>query len=284
MSNNSSDYDTIASVIGYIAEHPKANLSLEQLADFVSLSPTQLQKTFTNWCGISPKQFQRYLSLEYAKTLLQQNQSNMQTSIITGLSSTGRLHDLFVDIEAMTPGEYKHGGALLTIAYSIHTSRFGLYLIASTTKGICNILFIDQAQNPIELLQQRWPNAQLVSQQNTMHEPVIQFFAHQNPAAKIKLHLHGTNYQLKVWRALLSIPEGQITSYGALSKSIGDTSSLGSRAAGTAIGNNPIAYLIPCHRVLKSTGQISGYRWGLERKQALLGWEATKIQDSSITM
>jgi AraC family transcriptional regulator, regulatory protein of adaptative response / methylated-DNA-[protein]-cysteine methyltransferase len=268
------NYDIIAKVIGYISDNPKVNLSLEQFADYVGISPTHLQKTFTDWCGVSPKQFQRYLSLEYAKELLEEDKTTLQTSVLSGLSGSGRLHDLFVDIEAMTPGEYKNGGENLVINYSVHDSTFGLYLIASTAKGICNILFLDDENEALQTLQQRWPRAKLVSNQAQSHKAVIQFFNHQNPQSKIKLHLHGTNYQLKVWEALLTIPEGKITSYGNIAKSIGDNSALGSRAAGTAIGNNPIGYLIPCHRVLKSTGQISGYRWGMERKQAMIGWEA----------
>jgi AraC family transcriptional regulator, regulatory protein of adaptative response / methylated-DNA-[protein]-cysteine methyltransferase len=279
MPNSLSNYDIIAKVIGYITNNPKVNFSLEQLAEFVQLSPSHLQKTFTDWCGISPKQFQRYLSIEYAKGLLVENKSNLQTSILSGLSGSGRLHDLFVDIEAMTPGEYKNGGQNLTINYSVQEFQFGFCLIASTVKGICNILFLDNPSDAKSELQYRWPNAQLTQFQADSHIPVIQFFAHQDPQSKIKLHLHGTNYQLKVWEALLKIPESKITTYGEISKSIGDNSGLGARAAGTAIGNNPIGYLIPCHRVLKSTGAISDYRWGVNRKKAILGWEAGRKEN-----
>jgi AraC family transcriptional regulator, regulatory protein of adaptative response / methylated-DNA-[protein]-cysteine methyltransferase len=278
MSQKPTTYNIIAGVIKHISDNPKSNFSLEQLADFAHLSPTQLQKTFTDWCGVSPKQFQRYLSVEHAKSLLAQNKTTLQTSSITGLSSQGRLHDLFVDIEAMTPGEYKNGGENLTLHYSLHESSFGRYLIASTPKGICNILFIDLGDDAGKLLQARWPNATLVQTRDMLHAPVIQFFSHQDHPAKIKLNLHGTNYQLKVWQALLTIPEGQITSYGVLAKQIGgeEAGSLAARALGRAIGDNPVGYLIPCHRVLKSTGQISGYRWGVERKQAILVFESSK--------
>jgi AraC family transcriptional regulator, regulatory protein of adaptative response / methylated-DNA-[protein]-cysteine methyltransferase len=274
-----SHYDTIAKVIQHITDNPKVNLSLEQLADFVQLSPTHLQKTFTDWCGVSPKQFQRYISLEYAKGLLAQNKSNLQTTLISGLSSQGRLHDLFVDIEAMTPGEYKNGGENLTINYSVHDSQFGLYVVASTTKGICNILFLDGESQALNSLNERWPKAVLVSDQSELHKPVIDFFDHKDSDKKIKLHLHGTNYQLKVWEALLQIPESKISSYGEIAKQIGDMSGMGSRAVGTAIGSNPIGYIIPCHRVLKSTGEISGYRWGVVRKKAMLGWESGKTKN-----
>jgi AraC family transcriptional regulator, regulatory protein of adaptative response / methylated-DNA-[protein]-cysteine methyltransferase len=271
-------YDTIAKVIGHISDNPKSNFSLEEMAKFSGLSPTDLQKTFTEWCGVSPKQFQRYLSLEYAKNLLHENKTTLQTSLISGLSSQGRLHDLFVDIEAMTPGEYKNGGENLTIKYSVHDSPFGYYLVASMPKGICNILFIDDPKYSKNELSARWPNAELQYNIDLQHKPVIDFFEQNTLKSKIKLRLHGTNYQLKVWHALLTIPEGKITSYVEIAKSIGDNSGLGSRAVGTAIGNNPIGYIIPCHRVLKATGQISGYRWGVVRKQAILGWEASKTK------
>jgi AraC family transcriptional regulator, regulatory protein of adaptative response / methylated-DNA-[protein]-cysteine methyltransferase len=273
-----SQYQTIAKAIGYINEHQKEVILLDDLAEFVDLSPSHLQKLFTEWAGVSPKQFQRFLSLQYAKSLLAEQKSTIQTSFMTGLSGSGRLHDLFVDIEAMTPGEYKNGGENLTLFYSIHESQFGLYLVASTPKGVCNVLFIDSPRQAKPELQTRWPKAQLVEKGVDIHQPVVDFFAHQNPSSKIKLHLHGTNYQLQVWHALLTIPEGQITSYGSLAKQVSgeETGFLTARAIGAAIGDNPIGYIIPCHRVLKSTGQISGYRWGVTRKQAILGYEASK--------
>jgi AraC family transcriptional regulator, regulatory protein of adaptative response / methylated-DNA-[protein]-cysteine methyltransferase len=279
MTNKQNNYEIIAKVIEYISLNPKHKHSLEQLADFTGLTATKIQKTFTDWCGVSPKQFQRFLSLEHAKKLLNENKNILQASTISGLSSQGRLHDLFVDIEAMTPGEYKNGGQNLTINYSVYESQFGFYLIASTTKGICNILFLDDPKDAQSELQSRWLNAQLIESQTDSHIPVVQFFAHQDPPSKIKLNLHGTNYQLKVWEALLKIPESKITTYGDIAKFMGDNSGLAARAVGTAIGNNPIGYLIPCHRVLQSTGAISGYRWGVDRKRAILGYEASKSND-----
>jgi AraC family transcriptional regulator, regulatory protein of adaptative response / methylated-DNA-[protein]-cysteine methyltransferase len=273
-----STYDSIAKVINHISANPKRQFSLEELAEFTALSPSHLQKLFTEWAGVSPKQFQRFLSLQYAKSLLAEQKSTIQTSFMTGLSGSGRLHDLFVDIEAMTPGEYKNGGENLTISYAVHESAFGLYVVASTAIGVCNVLFIDTANQAKPQLQARWSKAKLVEQTTDIHQPVVDFFAHQSPKNKIKLHLHGTNYQLKVWQALLTIPEGKITSYGSLAKQVGgeEAGSLAARAIGTAVGDNPVGYIIPCHRVLKSTGQISGYRWGVVRKQAILGYEASK--------
>jgi AraC family transcriptional regulator, regulatory protein of adaptative response / methylated-DNA-[protein]-cysteine methyltransferase len=270
-------YQSIEKVIHYMVENSKKALSVNDIAQHVGISTSHLQKLFVNWCGVSPIQFQRFLKVEYAKGLLLEKNSMLATSNKSGLSSSGRLHDLFVDIEAMTPGEYKNAGQNLTINYFTHDSKFGNYLIASTTKGICNILFLDTPDQALSELQARWPHATLIQSQSPNHTPIIQFFTHQNPTTKIKLHLHGTNYQLKVWQALLSIPEGKIQTYGDIAKFIGDTTGIASRAAGTAIGANPIGYLIPCHRVLKSTGAISGYRWGVVRKQAILGWEANQI-------
>jgi AraC family transcriptional regulator, regulatory protein of adaptative response / methylated-DNA-[protein]-cysteine methyltransferase len=267
------NYDIIAKVIGYITSNPKVNLSLEQLAEFVQLSPTHLQKTFTDWCGVSPKQFSRFLSLSYAKELLAQNKNNLQTTILSGLSSTGRLHDLFVDIEAMTPFEFRNGGENLSINYSFQDSIFGNYIVASTEKGICNILFFDDKDLGLDDLHSRWNNAKLIEKEDNFQKKVIEFFDRKD-IGKIKLHLHGTNFQLKVWEALLSIPEGRITNYGSIARQIGDHKM--SRAVGTAIGDNPIGYLIPCHRVLQSTGAISGYRWGVGRKKVILGWESTR--------
>jgi AraC family transcriptional regulator, regulatory protein of adaptative response / methylated-DNA-[protein]-cysteine methyltransferase len=267
-----SKFDIIAQAIGYINSHPKRIIPLEELAINAGMSSSHFQKTFTEWAGVSPKQFQRYLTLEFAKISLKKGQNNLKTSIDTGLTGTGRLHDLFVDIEAMTPREYGSGGENLTVSYSVQDSDFGRYLVASTEIGVCLVVFIDSS-NPLDLLRERFPKAKFISRQTDLQQPVIQYFAHTKPLTKIKLHLYGTNYQLQVWRALLSIPEGQITSYGKIATTLGDSSGIASRAVGTAVGKNPIACIIPCHRVLKSTGQISGYRWGVVRKQAILGKE-----------
>jgi AraC family transcriptional regulator, regulatory protein of adaptative response / methylated-DNA-[protein]-cysteine methyltransferase len=268
------NYYIIAQAIEYLTLHQKENISLDQLAKYMGLSPAHLQKTFTAWAGVSPKQFQRFLSIQYAKEQLKNN-TTYHTSLLTGLSSGGRLHDLFVDIIAMTPGEYKNYGQDLVIEYSIHDSNFGQYLIASTTKGICNVLFLDSLDNAQEVLQGRFKNAKIVNAFNLIHQPVIDFFDNKKNNKKIKLHLQGTNFQLQVWKALLTIPDGDITTYGTIAKTIREASPFASRAVGTAIGDNPVGYIIPCHRVLKSTGAISGYRWGVIRKQAILGYEAS---------
>lgn len=273
------NYDIISKSIEFLNSNP--NASLDQIADYVDLSPSHFQKMFVEWCGISPKQFSRYLTLGYTKTLLAENKNNLQTTLLSGMSSTGRLHDLFVDIEAMTPFEYRNGGENLTINYSFQESLFGTYLVASTTKGICNILFCDSTELGLIDLKERWPLANLIELEDGFQKEVITFFnliknheVESFPKNRIKLHLSGTNFQLKVWEALLSIPEGKITNYGTIATQIGDSKM--SRAVGTAIGDNPVGYLIPCHRVLQSTGAISGYRWGVGRKRTILGFEASQ--------
>jgi AraC family transcriptional regulator, regulatory protein of adaptative response / methylated-DNA-[protein]-cysteine methyltransferase len=268
------NYNIIAQAIEYLTLHQKDNITLEQLAKHIGLSPAHLQKTFTSWAGVSPKQFQRFLSIQYAKEQLKNN-TTYHTSLLTGLTSGGRLHDLFVDIIAMTPGEYKNCGQGLIIEYSVNESNFGHYVVASTTKGICNVLFLDSVKDAHDALNKRFKNAKINHVYNPIHQPVIDFFDNKKSDKKIKLHLQGTNFQLQVWKALLTIPDGNITTYGTIAKSIGESSPLASRAVGTAIGDNPVGYIIPCHRVLKSTGQISGYRWGVVRKQAILSFEAS---------
>ena len=248
--------------------------SFDELAESMHLSPSHSRKVFVAWVGISPKQFGRYLSLEYAKTILKQQKNSLQTTMLTGLSSGGRLHDLFVDIEAMTPGEYQNGAADLMIYYSTFDTKFGHCLVASTNRGVCTVLFFDTLAEGEEDLRSRWLRARLIKKAQPFHGVIRDYLADLKPTSKIKLHVKGTNFQIKVWEALLSIPEGGLTSYGAIAKQIGAPGS--SQAVGGAVGDNLIAYIIPCHRVLKATGEISGYRWGVERKRVMLAYEAMK--------
>jgi AraC family transcriptional regulator of adaptative response/methylated-DNA-[protein]-cysteine methyltransferase len=196
----------------------------------------------------------------------------LDTTLKAGLSSPGRLHDLFVDIEGMTPGEYQNQGKSLVISYDIFTTRFGLCLVANTSRGVCNILFGDTEREVALDLKARWPKATLVRQKTAMQAEIVSYLSGIAPTSKIKLHLAGTNFQLKVWEALLSIPEGSAATYSDIAQKLGDKKL--SRPVGSAVGENPVGYLIPCHRVLKSTGEISGYRWGVTRKRAMLGFEA----------
>ena len=271
------DYYRIAEALQYISERQKAQPSLEQIAEQVHLSPYHFQRLFSEWAGVSPKKFLQYLSIENAKSVLKkQSASVYDAAFETGLSGTGRLHDLFVNIEGMTPGQYKNGGENLTIQYSLQECQFGNYLIASTQSGICNLLFFEKnAGSVIEDLNGYWPNARLIEAKGMYDQQVADFFNGSfDEKQSIRLHLKGTDFQIKVWEALLKIPEAALTNYAGLAQQIDKANAR--RAVGTAIGKNPIAYLIPCHRVIKSVGKIGEYRWGTTRKQAMIGWEQAK--------
>ncbi|MCB2376724.1 methylated-DNA--[protein]-cysteine S-methyltransferase [Hymenobacter sp. BT635] len=277
------DYQRIAAAIGYIREHFREQPTLEQIAAQAHWSPFHFQRKFQEWAGVSPKKFLQYLSVEHAKSLLQQQLSVADASYETGLSGPGRLHDLFVTLEAMTPGEYRQGGAALRISYSFAESRFGPYLVASTAKGICRLHFADDAALALAELRQEWPQATLVEQLTAEHAQVGRFFAREfGPADRLHLHLKGTDFQLKVWESLLRIPEGQLTTYAGLATQAGHAPAV--RAAGTAIGANPVGYLIPCHRVIRQGGELGQYRWGTTRKAALLGWEAARSEVPAASM
>lgn len=275
-------YQRIENAIHYIAENFQSQPSLEDMAKVAHMSPSHFQRVFLSWAGISPKKFVQYISLEHAKQTLRKQGSNLVAADAAGLSSTGRLHDLFVSIEGMTPGEYKQGGAALVIEYDFYNTLFGSALIASTGKGICHIALEEDPKTAFENLQQRFPNGTFTQAENTLHQQVLVFFESLSTpvdqsieqSRPIPLHLAGTPFQLKVWECLLSIPTGALRTYGDIATDIGQPSA--SRAVGTAIGANPIAYLIPCHRVIQSTGKIGGYRWGPKRKTAIIGWEGAK--------
>jgi len=243
----------------------------------VHTSPFHFQRLFTEWAGVSPKKFLQYLTVQHAKELLAQKQHSVfDAAYETGLSGTGRLHDLFVNIEGMTPGEYRNGGENLTIRYSKQECRFGKYLVASTGKGISNLFFFeDQAANEVAALQACWPNAKLVAGVDEDQQKIIDFFNDATDPSTIKLHLKGTPFQLKVWHALLHIPQGDVATYGGIAQHIDQPAA--SRAVGTAIGSNPVGFIIPCHRVIKSIGQTGGYRWGATRKKAMLAWESARV-------
>lgn len=273
---DTTNYERIATAIGYIKENFREQPSLEVMAEKINLSPYHFQRLFTDWAGVSPKKFLQFLTLEYAKKMLKDNQATLfDTAFETGLSGTGRLHDLFINIEGMTPGEYKNGGESLSINYSYAESPFGNMLVASTAKGICHMAFADDEAEALHALQLKFPNASYHQMVDLIQQNVLYIFTHDwSQLSQIKLHLKGTEFQLKVWETLLKIPMGQLTTYGNIAKKI-DTPS-GSRAVGTAVGDNPVAFLIPCHRIIQSTGAIGGYHWGSIRKSAIIGWEAAK--------
>jgi len=273
------NFDRIASAIHYLRKHFRDQPQLEDLAREVHLSPYHLQRLFTEWAGVSPKKFLQYLTVEHAKKMLkEQNATLSDTAFETGLSGTGRLHDLFINIEGMTPGEYKQGGESLRINYSFAESPFGKILVASTSKGICFMAFADDESHAFGELQRHFPLAQFHQVVDMIQQNALYIFTHDwSKLNQVKLHLRGTEFQLKVWEALLKIPMGQLTTYGQIARQI--QSPAASRAVGTAIGSNPVAYLIPCHRVIQSSGTIGGYMWGPDRKAAIIGWEAARTAD-----
>jgi AraC family transcriptional regulator of adaptative response/methylated-DNA-[protein]-cysteine methyltransferase len=277
------DFQRIAEAINYIRSHFKEQPSLDKIADHVNISPSHFQRMFTNWAGTTPKKFLQYISLEHAKRMLRLDEEStlFDATYHTGLSSTSRLHDLFIGIEGMTPAEYKHGGRNLQIRYSFKESPFGHLIVASTIKGVCFIGFIDNEKDGLAQLTARFPNAGLIEGTDPMHDQVLAIFRQDwTHLPQIKLHLKGTDFQLKVWEALLKIPMGRLSTYGLIAQELGNAGA--SRAVGTAIGSNPVAYLIPCHRVIQSTGAIGGYMWDPVRKTAMIGWEyaANDLQNS----
>ncbi len=276
------NYSRIAEAIEYIQQNYTEQPTLEEIAKKVYLSPFHFQKMFTDWAGVSPKKFLQFISVQRAKKILNNSKSTLfETAYKTGLSGTGRLHDLFVKIEGMTPGEYKNKGENLTINYSFAESLFGQILVASTHKGICYMGFSDDKQIAFSELEKRFPKASFIQQTDEIQQNVLQIYTQDwSKINKIKLHLKGTDFQLKVWEALLKIPSGNLATYGNIAKVIQKPKA--SRAVGTAIGNNPIAFLIPCHRIIQSTGMFGGYMWGTTRKTAVIGWEAAKIHSKLI--
>jgi len=277
MNQDELNFQRITTAIDYIREHFKSQPDLEEVAAAVHLSPFHFQRLFTEWAGVSPKKFLQFTSIEHAKNLLtEQHATLFDAAMETGLSGTGRLHDLFVQIEGMTPGDYKNGGESLIISYQYMRSPFGSILVANTPTGICHLEFAENEQSGLAELKNRFPNALIRQQEDEKQQSAIAFFQRDwQHTEKIKLHLKGTDFQLKVWNALLNIPSGSLSSYGRLANEIGSPKA--SRAVGTAIGDNPVAFIIPCHRVIQSGGKPGGYHWGLSRKSAMIGWESAGI-------
>jgi AraC family transcriptional regulator of adaptative response/methylated-DNA-[protein]-cysteine methyltransferase len=279
---NQIDYERIAKAIKYIQSNFKLQPNLDEVAEKINLSPAHFQKIFTDWAGTSPKKFLQFISLEHAKNLLKEEKASLfDTAYETGLSSTSRLHDLFVNIEGMSPAEYKNGGKSLNINYSFSQTPFGNVIAASTEKGICYMAFENDKETALGKLTSKFPNASFFEKQDGFQENALSIFNKDwTKLNTIKLHLKGTDFQLKVWESLLTIPMGKLSTYGNLAEKIGHSKA--SRAVGTAIGSNPVAFLIPCHRVIQSSGNIGGYRWGSERKQLIVGWESSRVYSDSL--
>lgn len=272
------DYERVARAIAYLQHHARAQPDLAAVARHVHLSEFHFQRLFLRWAGVSPKRFLQHLTLEDAKARIARRNSLTEAFASSGLSGPGRLHDLFVTLEAMTPGEYRAGGAGLDIAFGFYASPFGWALIAFTARGICTLRFVERAdeRDAAELLREQWAQACLTLDPIRADELGQRIFGPLSARAgkPLALLVKGTNIQLQVWRALLEIPAGALASYGDVAARIGRPGS--ARAVGTAVGANPIAYLIPCHRVIRASGHLGGYRWGTARKAAILGWEAAR--------
>ncbi|HEX5625008.1 MAG TPA: bifunctional helix-turn-helix domain-containing protein/methylated-DNA--[protein]-cysteine S-methyltransferase [Saprospiraceae bacterium] len=276
------DFDRIAEAIRYIRQNFSSQPDLDEISKNMHMSPFHFQRMFTEWAGVSPKKFLQYTSIQYAKHALRNHQSTLfETSQDLGLSGTSRLHDLFIRIEGMTPGEYKNEGIHLEIQYAFSKSPFGEILIAATRKGICHLAFIENKQISLNELHTSFPKAHFNSGLNAGMQKVIDFFNRNlRPVDPIHLHLKASPFQLKVWEALLKIPSGRLSTYGEVAKTMKREGS--ARAVGNAVGSNPVAFLIPCHRVIQSTGRIGGYMWDPIRKTAMIGWEAAQLNPDGI--
>jgi AraC family transcriptional regulator of adaptative response/methylated-DNA-[protein]-cysteine methyltransferase len=274
--NYEEDFDRIATAIGYIRENRLEQPTLQDVATHVGLSADHLQRVFQRWAGISPKRFLQFLTVEHAKRLLDNSIPVLEAAIETGLSGPGRLHDQFVSLDAVTPGEYKSGGEGTTIKTGFHSTPFGMAFVGLTDRGLCGFAFGvrgDESELHADL-QRRWPKARLVPVPRETEQVVARIFS-ADPGRGLSLFVRGTNFQIQVWRALLEIPSGRLASYGDLADLAGRPQSV--RAVASAVGANPVALLIPCHRVIRNSGLLGGYRWGLDRKVAMIARESATM-------
>ena len=275
----SQDYERIEQAVHFLQSHHHEQPTLSEMAQSVNLSEYHFQRLFSRWVGISPKRFMQYLTKEQAKHLLTQSKDLLSVSYATGLSGPSRLYDLFVTCEAVTPGEYKQRGEGVEIRYGFHPSPFGECLVALTDRGICNLMFVQNhvRDSAIKILQDNWPAAEFTEDYGgtgVVIDEMMELFRTRS-STPLRLFLSGTNFQIKVWEALLQIPPGSVVSYEDVAIHIGMPGA--SQAVGNAISRNPIPVLIPCHRVIRKSGEFGDYRWGASRKKALLGWEMAKL-------
>ncbi len=274
------DYDTIRAAIRYLSEHGPDALDLPGFAREMGLSERQLTDLFRRWCGLSPKSFAQAVALDHAKSLLRDRQSVLDTTYEVGLSSTSRLHDLFVTYEAMPPGAFRAGGGGLDMAWGVGPSPFGTAVVTATDYGMSGLGFADadiSVQQAFEDLANRWPNARFTRDDARVAPMIAQAFdpARWSAEHPVRLVLIGTDFEVKVWETLLRIPVGQATTYQRVADAVGRPKA--ARAVGAAVGKNPISFVVPCHRVVGSTGALTGYHWGVPRKRAILGWEAGAV-------
>ena len=268
-------YQVIRRALDAIDSAP-APLSLEDLAARMGLSPAHFQRVFSRWVGVSPKRYQQYLALGHAKTLLAENFTTLATADAVGLSGTGRLHDMFLKWDAMSPGEFAKGGAGLSIYWGWFDSPFGASIVMGTDRGICGLGFAAEMGNDAAMrdLMRRWPHARFSENRDRLKAWVDTAYGVSATPDKAPMYLIGAPFQLKVWEALLQVPSGHVTTYGHIAEAIGNPRAV--RAVGTAVGRNPVSWLIPCHRALRKSGALGGYHWGLPLKRALLAWESAR--------
>jgi AraC family transcriptional regulator of adaptative response/methylated-DNA-[protein]-cysteine methyltransferase len=270
------DYDHVRTALSYITDNWRDQPSLEQIAQHAGLSPSHLQRVFTRWAGLSPKAFLQAITLDNARQLLRDSASILDTSYEVGLSGPSRLHDLFVTHEGMSPGVYKAKGAGLKILYGFHPSPFGHALVMITDRGLAGLAFADDGEEnkALDDMRARWPDADYVNDQAATAPYASRIFSPENwrPDTPLRVVFIGTDFQIRVWETLLRIPLGKLSTYSDIATHLGKPDA--SRAVGTAVGRNPISFVVPCHRVLGKSGGLCGYHWGLTRKRAILGWEA----------
>jgi AraC family transcriptional regulator of adaptative response/methylated-DNA-[protein]-cysteine methyltransferase len=279
LSRASQDYDTVRRAIAHIRENWREQPEIDTIASAAGVSPTDLHHLFRRWAGLTPKAFLQALTLDRARKLLRDSASVLDTTYEVGLSGPGRLHDLFVTHEAMSPGEWKSGGEGLTIAYGFHPSPFGTALVMATARGLCGLGLADagKERSALKDMKSRWPNASYV-EDSTLTAPLAQRIfdpAFWRPDRPLRIIFIGTDFEVRVWETLLKIPMGRYSTYSDIAAKVG--SPKGARAVGAAVGKNPVCFVVPCHRVIGKSGDITGYHWGLTRKRAILGWEAGQV-------
>lgn len=277
--SNLDDYEKVRAVLANLYGNWRNQPSLEELAEPVGMNAEQLQRVFTRWAGLTPKAFLQALTLDHARAMLKDSASILETSLEVGLSGPGRLHDLFVVHEGMSPGAYKSKGAGLVISYGFHPSPFGLALVMATDYGLCGLAFADKGEEAVVLadLQKRWVNAQYTEDSAKTAPYAARIFApgKWKDGQPLRITFIGSDFEIRVWESLLKIPVGRAVTYSDIATSIEKPKA--ARAVGAAVGRNPISFVVPCHRVIGKSGDITGYHWGLTRKRAILGWEAGRV-------
>jgi AraC family transcriptional regulator, regulatory protein of adaptative response / methylated-DNA-[protein]-cysteine methyltransferase len=280
------DYQQIRRAIAFLSETWTEQPSLERLAQHLGLSPAHCQKLFKRWCGLSPKEFVQAITIDRARNLLQGSASLLETAYEVGLSGAGRLHDLFVSHEAMTPGDYKRRGDGIEMAYGFHPSPFGEALLLTTERGVAGLAFVDEDKGQSQTdalvdMMQRWPKAKFIAAPERTASHAEQIFQTSRWSAErpVRLVMIGTDFEVRVWQTLLKIPMGRAVTYADIARHLGQPTA--SRAVGSAVGRNPISFVVPCHRVLRGDGSLGGYHWGLTRKRALIGWETGHVAGRS---